>query len=106
MTIKFTPEQYQKAMELAEQGNYGINTTTMSEYVTFKYLKEDGQTKVYVHISIDKDLSRATIEVEEENYINFSYPFDVYQARMIISEARENYKYLALLEHAIDKVFS
>ncbi len=107
MTIKLTPEQYRKAMELAEQGNYGINTTTtMSEYVTLKYLKEDGRTKICVHISIDKDLSKATIEGEEENYINFSYPFDVHQARMIISKARENYKYLSLLEHAIDKVFS
>lgn len=106
MTIKFTPEQYQKAMELAEQGNYGINTTTMSEYVTFKYLKEDGRTKVCLHISIDKDLSKATIEAEEENYINFSYPFDVYQARMLVTTAKENYKYMNLVKHAIDTFFA
>lgn len=106
MTIKFTPEQYRKAMELAEQGNYGINTTTMSEFVTLKYLKEDGLTKVCVHISIDKDLSKATIEAEEENYINFSYPFDVHQARMLVTTAKDNYKYLNLLQHTIDTAFA
>lgn len=106
MTIKFTPEQYRKAMELAEQGNYGINTTTMSEFVTFKYLKEDGRTKVCLHISIDKDSSKATIEAEEENYINFSYPFNVHQARMLVTTAKDNYKYLNLLQHTIDTAFA
>ena len=106
MTIKFTPEQYRKAMELAKQGNYGINTTTMSEFVTFKYLKEDGRTKVCLHISIDKDLSKATIEAEEENYINFSYPFDVHQARMLVTTAKENYKYMNLVKHVIDTFFA
>ena len=105
MTIKFTPEQYQKAMELAEQGNYGIFNDTMSEYATFR-LKHGEDKEINVTISINKELDKATIEVLEQDYLSYSYPFDVYQARMIISEARENYKYLALLEHAIDKVFS